>query len=110
MIYQSRRCNVDTWETSVADLEAWAEAVVKPKVELAAAGGGEFCPGLWYQFCRIAPTCRARAEANLALAQHEFVPPAELSDSEIADVLTRLSLLKSWVSDVEAYAPAQAVN
>lgn len=39
-IYQPRRGNVDTWETSVADLEAWAETEVKPKAELAAAGGG----------------------------------------------------------------------
>ena len=30
-IYQPRRGNVDTWETSVADLEAWTEAEVKPK-------------------------------------------------------------------------------
>ena len=35
---------------------------------------------------------------------------AELSDSEIAEVLARLPLLKSWASDVEAYALAQAVN
>lgn len=44
-IYQLRRGNVDTWETSVADLLAWAETEVKPKAELAAAGGGEFRPG-----------------------------------------------------------------
>ena len=109
-IYQPRRGNVDTWETSVAELLAWAETEVKPKAELAAAGEGEFCPGSWCQFCRIAPTCRARAEANLALAQLEFAPPAELSDSEIADVLTRIPQLKSWAADVEAYALSQAVN
>ncbi|MSS84804.1 DUF2800 domain-containing protein [Actinomycetaceae bacterium WB03_NA08] len=109
-IYQPRRGNVDTWETSVADLEAWAETEVKPKAELAAAGGGEFCPGSWCQFCRIAPTCRARVEANLALAQHEFVSPAELTDAEIADVLTRIPQLKTWAADVEAYALSQAVN
>ncbi|BFL99330.1 hypothetical protein TPCV3_09840 [Cutibacterium avidum] len=109
-IYQPRRGNVDTWETSVADLEAWAEAEVKPNAELAAAGGGEFCPGSWCQFCKIAATCRARAEANLAAAKLEFAPPAELTDAEIADVLTRLPLLKSWASDVEAYALSQAVN
>lgn len=109
-IYQPRRGNVDTWETPVADLEAWAETEVKPKAELAAAGGGEFCPGSWCQFCRIAPTCRARAETNLALAQLEFAPPAELSDSEIADVLTRIPQLKTWAADVEAYALSQAVN
>ena len=106
-IYQPRRGNVDTWETSVADLLAWAETEVKPKAELAAAGEGEFCPGSWCQFCRIAPTCRARAESNLALAQLEFASPSEpseLSDSEIADVLTRIPQLKTWAADVEAYA------
>lgn len=101
-IYQPRRGNVDTWETSVAELEAWAETEVKPKAELAAAGGDEFCPGSWCQFCRIAPTCRARAESNLALAQLEFASPAELSDAEIADVLTRIPQLKTWAADVEA--------
>ncbi|WP_194948985.1 DUF2800 domain-containing protein [Actinomyces trachealis] len=109
-IYQPRRGNVDTWETSVADLQAWAETEVKPRAELAAAGGGEFCPGSWCQFCRIAPTCRARAEANLALTQHEFAPPAELTDAEIADVLARIPQLKTWAADVEAYALSLAVN
>ena len=109
-IYQPRRANVDTWEIPVTELEHWAEAEVKPKAELAAAGEGEFCPGSWCQFCKIAPTCRARAEANLALARLEFAPPAELSDSEIADVLTRIPQLKTWAADVEAYALSQAVN
>lgn len=109
-IYQPRRANVDTWEISVTELEHWAEAEVKPKAELAAAGEGEFCPGSWCQFCKIAPTCRARAEANLALARLEFAPPAELSDSEIADVLARIPQLKTWAADVEAYALSKAVN
>ena len=109
-IYQPRRANVDTWEISVAELEHWAETEVKPKAELAATGQGEFCPGSWCQFCRIAPTCRARAEANLQLAKLEFAPPAELSDAEIADVLTRIPQLKTWAADVEAYALSKAVN
>ena len=109
-IYQPRRGNVDTWEIPVTELEHWAEAEVKPKAELAAAGQGEFCPGSWCQFCKIAPTCRARAEANLQLAKLEFAPPAKLSDVEIADVLTRIPQLKTWAADVEAYALSQAVN
>lgn len=109
-IYQPRRANVDTWEIPVAELEHWAETEVKPKAELASAGEGEFCPGSWCQFCKIAPTCRARAEANLTLAKLEFAPPAELSDVEIADVLTRIPQLKTWVADVEAYALSKAVN
>lgn len=109
-IYQPRRGNVDTWEISVAELEQWAETEVKPKAELASAGEGEFCPGSWCQFCKIAPTCRARAEANLQLAKLEFAPPAKLSDVEIADVLTRIPQLKTWAADVEAYALSKAVN
>lgn len=109
-IYQPRRGNVDTWEISATELEHWAETEVKPKAELAAAGEGEFCPGSWCQFCRIAHTCRARAEANLALAKLEFAPPAELSDAEIADVLSKIPQLKTWASDVEAYALSKAVN
>ena len=109
-IYQPRRGNVDTWETSVAELEHWAETEVKPKAELAAAGEGEFCPGSWCQFCKITPTCRARAEANLQLAKLEFAPPAKLSDVEIAEVLTRIPQLKTWAADVEAYALSKAVN
>lgn len=109
-IFQPRRSNVNTWSITVAELEAWAEAEVKPKAELAAAGEGEFCPGSWCQFCKIAPTCRARAEANLQLAKLEFAPPAELSDAEIADVLARIPQLKTWASDVEAYALSKAVN
>lgn len=108
-IYQPRRGNVDTWEMPVAELLACAETEVKPKAELA-AGWGKFCPGSWCQFCCIAPTCRARAEANLALVKHEFAPPAELSDAEIADVLTRIPQLKTWAADVEAYALSPAVN
>ena len=109
-IFQPRRSNVNTWSITVAELEAWAEAKVKPKAELAAVGEGEFCPGSWCQFCRIAPTCRARAEANLQLAKLEFAPPAELSDAEIADVIAKIPDLKSWASDVEAYALSKAVN
>ncbi|HAT1428915.1 TPA: DUF2800 domain-containing protein, partial [Corynebacterium striatum] len=94
----------------VAELEAWAEQVVKPRAALAASGDGEFAPGEWCRFCKLAPTCRTRAEANLALAKYEFAPPAEFSDAEIAQVLAQLPDLKAWAADVEAYALSLAVN
>lgn len=109
-IYQPRRSNVSTWTIPVAELEAWAEQVVKPRAVLAVSGDGEFAPGEWCRFCKLAPTCRTRAEANLALAQHEFAPPAELTDAEIAQVLAQLPNLKAWAADVEAHALSLAVN
>lgn len=107
-IFQPRRANVETWTIPVNELIAWGENTVKPIAALAARGEGDYQAGPWCQFCRIAPTCRARAESNLALAKHEFAPPAELSVSEVADVLARIPELKAWASDVEAWALAQA--
>ena len=109
-IYQPRRASISTWHVSVTELEAWAEQVVKPRAALAASGDGEFAPGEWCRFCKLAPTCRTRAEANLVLAKQEFAPPAELSDAEIAQVLAQLSDLKAWAADVEAHALSLAVN
>lgn len=109
-IVQPRRQSISTWEVTVADLERWAREVVAPTAALAASGGGEFASGSWCQFCRITPTCRERAEDNLALAKYEFAPLAELTDAEIAEVLTRLPELKAWAADVEAHALAAAVN
>lgn len=109
-IYQPRRANISTWRVSVTELEAWAAEVVKPAAALAASGDGDFASGEWCRFCKLSPTCRARAEANLALARHEFAPPAELDDGEIAAVLAQLPQLKAWAADVEAYALSLAVN
>ena len=107
-IFQPRRGNVDTWTIPAEDLTAWGQETVAPIAAIAARGGGEYKAGVWCQFCRIAPTCCARADANLALARHEFAPPAELTLDEAADVLTRIPELKAWASDVEAWALAQA--
>lgn len=109
-IFQPRRSNVSTWTITTEELLAWAETEVTPKAALAAAGEGEFRSGSWCQFCKLAPTCRARAEANLELAKLEFAPPAELTDAEIAQVLTQIPLLTKWASDVEAYAASLAIN
>lgn len=109
-IFQPRRSNVSTWTITTEDLLAWAESEVVPKAALAANGEGHFAAGSWCQFCKLAPTCRARAEANLDIAKYEFAPPAELADTEIADVLARLPLLTKWASDVEAYATSLAIN
>lgn len=109
-IFQPRRSNVATWHVSVADLQTWAEEIVRPTAKLAAKGEGSFATGSWCRFCKIAPTCRTRAKDNLELAKLEFTPPPQLSDAEIAQVLAKLPELKKWASDVESYALSLAVN
>lgn len=109
-VFQPRRENVSTWTISVTELNEWAEHTLKPAAKLAANGEGEFCAGYWCQFCRIASTCRARAEANLELAKFDFTPPAELSADEVADVLAQIPELTRWASDVQDYALSQALS
>lgn len=109
-IVQPRRGSCDTWPITTADLNQWATEVAIPAAKQALSGKGHFEAGTWCRFCRIAPTCRTRAEANLSLARLDFTPPAELSDAEIAQVLAQLPELKAWAADVEAFALAAAVN
>lgn len=109
-IFQPRRDNISTWETTVEDLLAWGEETVKPAAELAIEGEGEYKPGSWCQWCHIRSTCRARAEENLALAKAEFAQPTELTDDELAEIMQQIPKFKKWASDVEKFMTAQAVD
>ncbi len=109
-IFQPRRENVSAWTIRVEDLKAWAEKELKPKAKKAYDGEGEYLPGEWCTFCRAAVKCRARAEEKLKLAQSEFKLPPLLTDSEIEEVLSKLSDLTKWANEIIAYATDAAVN
>lgn len=109
-IYQPRRDNVSTYEMSKDNLYRWADEVLKPTAELAFAGDGNFLCGEWCGFCKAKNNCRARAEANLALAQYEFKLPPLLTDEDIEDILSKVDELVSWASDIKEYALQQAIS
>ena len=109
-VYQPRRQNVSTFEMPKDDLYRWAEEVLKPTAELAFAGDGNFQCGEWCGFCKAKHTCRARAEANLLLAQHDFKLPPLLEDTEIEVILYRVDELVAWASDIKEYALQQAIS
>lgn len=109
-IVQPRLSSISEWEISVPDLLDWAENELKPIAVLAAKGEGEFKAGEHCRFCKLRSTCRKRAEFMLETAKHEFAEPAELSDDEIAGILTIASDLAKWADDVFAYAQARAIN
>ena len=108
-IFQPRRENVSTWETSVAKLKKWATKELVLKAEKAFKGEGEYCPGEWCIFCKAAVKCRARAEDKLRLAQSEFKMPPLLTDAEIEDVLAKLPDIKKWADEIQEYALAKAL-
>ena len=109
-IYQPRRQNISTYEISKDDLYRWADEVLTPTAELAFAGDGNFLCGEWCGFCKAKNECRARAEANLKLAQHDFKLPPLLTDTEIEVILSKVDELVSWASDIKEYALQQALS
>lgn len=109
-IYQPRLSNISTDAITKADLLDWAENTLRPVAELAYKGEGELKAGSWCRFCKLRTTCRKRAEANLALAQHDFKLPPTLSDEEISVILDKLDDLTSWAADIREYALTAALS
>ncbi len=109
-IYQPRRSNISSVIMPKTELYTWAEQVLAPAAALARAGEGEFACGSWCTFCRVAPTCRKRAEANMELARLDFRMPPALSDEEVSEVLEKVEELVAWASDVKDYALQAALG
>lgn len=103
-IYQPRLTSISMDTISKTDLLDWAENTLRPLADLAYKGEGDLNAGSWCRFCKLRSTCRKRAEANLAMAQHDFKLPPTLSDEEIAVILDKLDDLISWAGDVKEYA------
>lgn len=109
-IFQPRRENVSTWTVPVDQLLLWAEKDLMPKAKKAFNGEGWFACGGWCQFCRAANRCKARAEANLKVAQNEFKDPPLLTDEEITEILKRIPELTKWANQIQEYAADAAIN
>lgn len=112
-IHQPRLDWVDVHEMPIEDLEAYA-VWLKERAELAYSNTGEFVPGDHCDFCRARKVCKARADANLRIAQEEFgepCPSAErLTLSDIAGLLPRIDAISKWCKDVGEFAMEQALK
>jgi len=109
-IVQPRLDSISTEELSASDLVKWAEDEVKPRADLAFEGKGEFCAGDHCGFCKIKATCRARAEANLALEVYVDRSGPELTIDEIGEILFKLDEFKKWAEELKKYSLDQAEN
>lgn len=109
-IYQPRIDNISSFEMTTEELLKWAAEELTPKAALAFAGEGEFKPGKHCQFCKARALCKANADYNLEIARHEFKDPVLLTDEDVADILDREKMFKSWLESVTGHALTQAVN
>lgn len=108
-IIQPRLDHVSTEEISLKELRIWAEEEVAPRAEMAMNDSDFIQCGEWCRFCPAKAICRARAEANLELAKHDFKKPELLTDEEIGDILKQAEELEKWVADISGYALEQAL-
>lgn len=91
-IIQPRLDHVSTEELALSELVLWGEDVVKPRAIMAMNGTDYTACGDWCRFCPAKAICRKRAEANLALARHDFKEPPMLTDEEIGELDAALKL------------------
>lgn len=108
-IHQPRVSSPSEFELSVEDLLGWAENTVKPKAKLAFEGKGDFVAGTHCHFCKVSNRCKALANHNLQLAEHDFAEPTLLSDSDLVEIYERSDLFTKWLTKVTDYVKAEAL-
>lgn len=85
-IYQPRANNVEQWDESIEDLEAYIEEVIKPKAKEAFAGEGARKVGDWCTFCKVAASCPAQFKENLKQAKVDFSEDLKLEVPDVDEV------------------------
>lgn len=109
-IVQPRIDNLSEFEMSVPQLLDWAEEVLMPRAREAYAGKGPQVPGDWCRFCKVKSHCKSLATMCTDLAGNNPDPRLISARKMAADILPRLSMIKSWVDSVEEYALQQALS
>lgn len=126
-IIQPRIPNNSSWSTSLAELLAWGEKVVKPAAEKAFRGEGDFRPADYCSgdkenyckdgFCKAYGRCRATMGRNMALFEDAWdkegnarkLPPL-ISWEEVGQLLKKAMFLKSWVENLEKISLERIVS
>lgn len=117
-IVQPRLNSFSQWSTTKKELLVWGEWV-KEKAALAYKGEGEFRQGAYCDecFCKIAGTCRCRANENMEVMKDAVNPidgmpiePATLSNDEVGAILKKAQFLKKWVEKLEKYAQRELLE
>lgn len=109
-IIQPRLDSVTTEMLTREDLVAWGDTEVRDTAKLAWEGKGEFLPGDHCRFCKVKAVCFARAAEAMKIFKTGLDNPAMLDDSQIPDILAYTAIAKSWITDLENYAQAQAIK
>ena len=100
-IYQPRLCAVSQDRMAAAELREWGRTVLSPGAEAALRPGAAQQAGDWCRFCKVRRKCRALAEwcGGVEAAGD----PRLLRADELPQWLERVTAVKTWASELEAY-------
>ncbi|MDL1914138.1 MAG: DUF2800 domain-containing protein [Bergeyella sp.] len=98
-IFQPRVNHVSTWEINTDELLNWAENTLKPRAKQAMMGVGDFVAGEHCKFCKAQTVCKAFYDKFAGIKS--LRDQREMSDEELAEVLTYGSSVATWVKKVE---------
>lgn len=108
-IVQPRLQHVSSEALTADQLYLWGVNVLKPAAEKAWEGKGEPVPGEHCHFCKAAAQCpalRQMAEETAATGRK----PELMSPEELSDCLSKLPVIKDWVSALEEHALKTAMD
>ena len=109
-IVQPRIDNLSEHELTTADLLKWATLKLAPKAKEAYDGNGKQLPGDWCQFCRVKCNCKVLAMQCVETAQKFDDPKLVSKDDMQSIILPRIATIKTWLTGIEEYALAQALD
>lgn len=107
MIVQPRNGGTSSEVMRIETLLDWGESI-KPVAQQAYRGEGHFLAGEHCRFCKAAPRCRTLAQFQEATMKEGDKQPQELTDEEVADILSRADAFTSWLSKLKDYALEEA--
>lgn len=108
-IVQPRLQHVSSEALTADQLYLWGVNVLKPAAEKAWEGKGEPVPGEHCHFCKAAAQCPALRQMAVDTAASGEKPEL-MSPEELADCLSKLPVIKDWVSALEEHALAKALD
>ena len=108
-IIQPRLRHESSRTMTAKDLMKWAKEELAPAALKAWNGEGEQTPGEHCRFCRVAAQCKALASYTLDVTEKQ-TEPGLMTLEEIARLLPHFATIKSWISSVEEYALAAALE
>ena len=109
---------VKTWEPDIVELLDWEHDLVERGRE-AMAPGARFAVGDWCKFCPALGICETKRTHMFEMANAQFedletggvkvhlLPPSEMSDQDMSNLLEHLEQFESWKKAVVAYAHLQ---